>query len=758
MNHWLSAVRRGAGRLALCLCLCLALAASTVASAAYEDTLRRAETLAAGGDLNKALALLEETAATASAGITGTEVEGALLRIDLLRRLGKLSQAMSALTAMEARLAGRQGTGPAETAQLYHQRALLQLQTGDLESAETSILSALALESRLPPELQASMLNDAAVIRLRRGDSSGAIAQFLTAARRVAGGAAEASYRINAARAMLDDGQLGSALDEAERVSQLLPQSAAPSTAPLRIALAALYRDAVNGWGADATYRLAALELLQEAADDASVSRRNLSLGKGNIAQLYADDRQHDVALLYARAALNDAAQANAQDLEYRWEWILARAFAEMGESDSALAAYGRAIVSLRKLRSSLESYDPDTLEEIIKPLYYEYADALLGQTAGLENSAQKQDLLSDTRAALEELKLAEVQDYFGEQCLADEKVLLDQLAVNTVVLYPVMLENRLELLLTTESGIQQISVAVDRDALVALIRDFRLNIEVNTGTGDYLQQAQGLYDLLIRPLEPELQRQRIDTLVVVPDGPLRTIPLAALHDGEAFLIERYAVATTPGLTLIDPQPFAGRSYATLVGGLSESVQGFPALPGVNRELMALEGLFGARVLKNESFTLASVESELQSGNYSVVHFATHGQFADSYDNSFLLTYDDRLQINDLGRNIQARTGTSEPLELLVLSACETAAGDDRAALGLAGVALKAGARSALATLWEVDDESTVEIIREFYASLAAGRESKARSLQLAQLQLIRSGRHPHPSQWAPFLLIGNWL
>ncbi|MFV0275606.1 MAG: CHAT domain-containing protein, partial [Parahaliea sp.] len=242
------------------------------------------------------------------------------------------------------------------------------------------------------------------------------------------------------------------------------------------------------------------------------------------------------------------------------------------------------------------------------------------------------------------------------------------------------------------------------------------------------------------------------------PDGALRTIPLAALHDGERFLIERYALATTPGLMLLDPKPFAGKTYSVLAGGLSESVQGFAALPSVDRELGALRQLLSATVLKNSAFTLDRVGQELSEGGYSVVHFATHGQFGSSYDDSFLLTYDDKLLINDLGRSIGSRMAGGETLELLVLSACETAAGDDRAALGLAGVALKSGARSALATLWEVDDRATLDIVQEFYAQLATGTVSKARSLQRAQMKLIADGTNGHPGKWAPFLLIGNWL
>lgn len=755
--HQGSRPRNPAWCIHLTLGLLLVARACLVGAVDGADELHKARELSTQGDLRGALTLLEDMDSL-SEPASDLQIDARLLRIDLLRRVGKPAQANKALSELHERLAAGADAQTAFLAQVHRQHALLHFQNGEFEAARGEMGAALALADQLGPDLRASLLNDAAILQQQAGDPAAAITQFTAAAELVMGKDAETSYRINAARAMLEDGRLQASLKEARRIAQRMDDSPHVSTVRHRLALAALLRQAVNRYGADAGYRLAALELLQGTGSDTTADDRHQSLVKGAMAELYADDRQFDAALHFARTALRSAARVDAQDLEYRWEWVLARAFSEQGEPEPAMAAYARAIASLGSLRASLDSFDRNTLDDIIKPLYYEYADLLLRHSAGLERGAGKQRLLSDARATLEALKVAEVQDYFREQCVGDEEVLLDQLAANTAVLYPVLLDDRLELLLTTDAGIEQIAVPAGRSNLVRLVRDFRLNIEANTGTGDYLRQARQLYDLLIRPLEPQLTRLRVETLVFVPDGPLRTIPLAALHDGEAFLIERYAIATAPGVTLIEPRAFAGRSYTTLAGGISESVQGFPALPGVQRELSALAGMLDAEVLENRSFTRDRVQSELQSGNYSIVHFATHGQFRDTYDDSFLLTYDDRLLINDLGRSIQSRSSNREPLELLVLSACETAAGDDRAALGLAGIALKAGARSALATLWEVDDRSAVDIVQAFYDSLSAGGHSRARSLQRAQLQLIHGGSNPHPSQWAPFLLIGNWL
>jgi CHAT domain-containing protein len=143
---------------------------------------------------------------------------------------------------------------------------------------------------------------------------------------------------------------------------------------------------------------------------------------------------------------------------------------------------------------------------------------------------------------------------------------------------------------------------------------------------------------------------------------------------------------------------------------------------------------------------------------YSIVHIASHGTFESDFRDSFLLTFDGRLTMDDLERFIKFSEFRREPVELLTLSACQTAAGDDRATLGLAGVAIKAGARSALATLWLINDQAAELLITDVYRHLANRSMNKAQALQQAQLTLLKDNRYRHPGFWAAFLLIGNWL
>jgi CHAT domain-containing protein len=156
---------------------------------------------------------------------------------------------------------------------------------------------------------------------------------------------------------------------------------------------------------------------------------------------------------------------------------------------------------------------------------------------------------------------------------------------------------------------------------------------------------------------------------------------------------------------------------------------------------------------------LKGLERQITENQYSIVHIASHGQFDRDVRKTFVLTYDTKLTLNDLEALIRPSQYRGRPVELLVLSACQTAAGDDRAALGLAGVAVKAGARSALATLWFVNDQSTSVLVTEVYEQLRQSPSiSKARALQAAQIKLLSDRRYRHPCYWAPYLIIGNWL
>jgi CHAT domain-containing protein len=190
----------------------------------------------------------------------------------------------------------------------------------------------------------------------------------------------------------------------------------------------------------------------------------------------------------------------------------------------------------------------------------------------------------------------------------------------------------------------------------------------------------------------------------------------------------------------------------------TKKVQYALALPGVKKEIEQLSQRLQGQVLLDEDFLLSKFSDEISDNPYRVVHIASHGFFGGAPEQNFIMTYDHKLNMNQLGQLLQPKQLAEKPIELLTLSACQTAEGDDRSPLGLAGIALKSGARSILGTLWPIADEAAQQMLPSFYDSLIQPENSKARALQQAQISLLKQEEYSHPFFWSAFILIGNWL
>ena len=384
----------------------------------------------------------------------------------------------------------------------------------------------------------------------------------------------------------------------------------------------------------------------------------------------------------------------------------------------------------------------------------------VLRQAAARRGREDITPYLVEARETVELFKAAELRDYFRDDCVDTalaKSTRLDVVSQSAVVIYPILMPDRTELLVSLPTGLKSIVVPVGEERLTQEVRQFRRRLEKRT-TREYLPHAQQLYDWLIRPLASDLADLKVDTLVFVPDGALRTIPMGALHDGKQFLISKYALGITPGLSLTDPRPIPRDHVKVLALGVTQAVHGFPALPNVEPELAALRTLYPSTVLIDKDFVVPAVEKLLREERYTIVHIASHGEVSGDSEQSFVLAFDGKLSVDRLDQFIGLFKYRDDPLELLTLSACDTAEGDDRAALGLAGVAIKAGARSALATLWEVNDEVSARLVIDFYQELRDPSVSRVGALRRAQLKLVEDPRYDHPGFWAPFLLINNWL
>jgi CHAT domain-containing protein len=647
----------------------------------------------------------------------------------------------------------------------------VQIATGKLKEAKALLQEAfdLSMQSR-QDALSASIANNQGNLWMTQANPETAIAAYLYSvelAQRAGRRALAARAQINAAAAAQqtdDPAQAKSLLDDAYDTLIALPDSHSKAYTLSKAGL--IYNGLRARWRSqNDALLLRAAESFRMAADMAQRLGDPLatSYALGYLGHLYEQEYRYEEALQLTRRASMSAQQLYAPEARYQWQWQTARLLLAMNRPTEALHTYRQAISTLQSIRHELtSSYGkaPTTFRATTGRIYFEFVDLLLKQTTQLQEASQKERYLDEARKTIELFKAAELQDYFQDDCVDAtdlRETPLDDFTKTAVIIYPILLADRIELLVSMRHGLKQYTIPVSAEHLERVARHFRQSLQENQKRR-YLRHAQRLYDWLIRPLEGELAHLPVNTLVFVPDGVLRQIPMAALHDGKDFLIRKYALAITPGLSLTDPKPLKRENIRPLALGLSQSVQGFSALPYVQEELTALKSLYDAKLMLNQDFVLSSVEQALRSGDYSILHIASHGQFVSDASQSFVLTFDAKLTIDLLETYIGRLRYREEPLELLTLSACETALGDDRAALGLAGIAIKAGARSALATLWHVADKASSQLVTHFYEALQEPSVSRAQALQRAQIELLNHPDYQSPFFWSPFLLINNWF
>ncbi len=498
-------------------------------------------------------------------------------------------------------------------------------------------------------------------------------------------------------------------------------------------------------------------ETIEQATTIGYEKAQSYSFGlRGQIREELGDWKN---AQKYTEKALILAQGINAPEVSYLWQWQLGRINRALGDRQQAIAHYSQAVELLKSLSRDLVAVDPDvqySFRDTVEPVYRGLVSLLLEADSDTDIS---QANLEGAREVIESLQLAELNNFFREACLDAQVVNIDNVDPQAAVIYPIILDDRLEVILSLPNQpLKHYSTNIPQEQLEIIIEQFRHDIVVRSRRNFY-HSASKLYDLVIRPTLDDLTKSQIQTLVFIPDGAFRNIPLSALYDGKHYLIEDYSIALTPGLQLLNPRPLQQEKLNTIAAGLTEGTNGFAPLDYVNSELQEIESRGNSLVLLNQNFTKDALKQEIKYSDYPIVHIATHGQFSSSIEDTFLLTWDDRININELDRILQTRNlGQENAIELLVLSACETATGDQRAALGLAGMAVRAGAKSTLATLWSVNDRATAELMGDFYRELLDQHLPKAEAVRQAQLSLLSDRLYRHPFYWAPYVLLGNWL
>ena len=355
-----------------------------------------------------------------------------------------------------------------------------------------------------------------------------------------------------------------------------------------------------------------------------------------------------------------------------------------------------------------------------------------------------------------------------------------EQIDVNPAVIWAVPHDDFLQLMLVTPE--RQFVVkkvwGANRDSLTERINELEIGINDRQSL-KYLPPARLIYNWLFRPLEPYLAAENIDTLLLCTGAKLRSLPFAVLHDGDQFVIEKYNLARIPAFNLTDTSYEIKTDREVLAMGTSE-FDDLPSLPGVAIELETIvPKLWSGQKITDQDFTVENLLDAHQQGSFDIIHIASHSVFnSGSPEDSFIQFSDRRLslaQVNDLNLDLPA-------VDLLVLSACETALGDEDAEYGFAGLAMQAGVKSALASLWLIDDAGTVLLMSNFYQQLHS-TPIKSAALRQAQLNLLQQKSFvenakvkglsvdvslptitkteqtqdfTHPYYWAGFTVIGN--
>jgi CHAT domain-containing protein len=517
------------------------------------------------------------------------------------------------------------------------------------------------------------------------------------------------------------------------------------------------------------------VQLLKMAVQQALYlkDQRAESYSRGYLGQFYEMKKQFSKAQLYTESALNLA--QNAPDIAYQWLWQLGRLLSVQG-SEGAVAAYTAAVETLYTLRSDLVALNTDIqfdFRDEVEPVYRQLVGLLLPSNQTSTNKAVIKEVsqknLKQARYAIEALQLAELDNFFQDACITIQPTQIDEVVDNanpaTAVFYSIILKDRIEIIvkLPLSQELRHYTTHKPKVDVENTLELLRQKLEQRYTFSDREQLSQEVYDWIIKPAIADLEQSNVKNLVFVMDGSLRNIPMAALYDGKHYLIEKYSVALSPGLQLLAPKQKRGRLEA-LVGGLTESRGGFSSLPNVATELQQIESIIPSKKLIDKDFTDTNIGQQVSSVSFPVVHLATHGRFSSKLEDTYIAAWNDNIYIKELREILQTReqvVGRSNrvppPIELLVLSACETATGDKRAALGLAGVAVRSGARSTLASLWQVDDKSTSVLMSQFYRQLKQDPNlSKAEALRRAQEFVLKDKEHPF--YWAPYVLVGNWL
>jgi CHAT domain-containing protein len=507
------------------------------------------------------------------------------------------------------------------------------------------------------------------------------------------------------------------------------------------------------------------------------------SYALGTLGSFYELEKNWPQAQTQTQKALQIARSVNAPNISYLWQWQLGRIFSAQKQPKAAIEYYKNAVESLKAVRRDLSGTASDTqfsFRDDAEPIYRELVALLL------ENDKPPAESLLTAIDTINDLQVAELENFF--RCGLSQFVTINKVAEqedrNAVIVYPIILPKGLHVILSLPGQRDQpvtYSTKIKQDILQSKIADF---YDTLTAEGPSIEQSeaasQDLYNWLIRPAESKgyIKPNANNTLVFILDSGLRSLSMSALWDSQtdAYLIQKYPIAISPGLDLIGPKRLMPRQLQVLIGGLLNDKD----ITNLEQDILDLKQIVPQTVDFSNQFYRETLEKQLLQKTFPIVHLWTHAKFSSDPEQTSIQMRDKKTgQVKEIPlSDIQEilRTGkqkSSSALELIIFSACETAKNDRRATLGLAGAAVRSGAGSTLATLWQVDAGTTSELIKLFYKEFKQVIEqrsgtkgeragTKAAALQAAQIKYLQdpsiSSDWKKPYYWSGFVLLGNWL
>jgi CHAT domain-containing protein len=579
----------------------------------------------------------------------------------------------------------------------------------------------------------------------------------------------------------------GELFSQLESTINKLPVSNASVKARINLAQNLLLLKQVSPKNAPKWEKIAKILALSIKQAEVLEDTRLQSYATGILGSVYLQTQNLHDAQKLTEKSVDLALRVQAKDIAYLWQWQLGYIFKLEDNISQAIEYYSQAVDNLNDLRGDLLVLNSDiqySFRDKVEPVYRQLVDLLLqsssqnvSQNVNQKQLNQKQlnqENLKQARDVIEALQLREIENYFQEVCLQAKPEIIDtvvdRIDTTAAVIYPIILQNRLEIILRlpNQNKFNHYTTFIKANELENALEKLQYSLRQPEQINQVNKISGEIYSWLIQPLEADLQNNKIETLVFVLDGNLRNIPMGVLYDSKApekspkYLIEKYAIALTSGLQMLEPKPLQRKELKILMAGVTEkrsiNNKEFLPLSNVFLELNTIQSQIpNSKKLLNQTFTDVNLEKQIDSAKYTIVHIATHSNFSSNLEETYILTWDKLLKAEDFDNLLQInKNAKSQAIELLVLSACETANGDKRATLGLSGIAIRAGSRSTVASLWAVEDESTAKLMSQFYQELQQNKLNKAKALQQAQIKLLKNSEPP--LTWAPYVLIGNWL